>query len=67
MKGKIIVCNSTELGSIELDSIRETHAIGSIYLDDSVDYIVPDIVPLPATIIDTHLGNNLISYINSTK
>ncbi|KAK1396783.1 Subtilisin-like protease [Heracleum sosnowskyi] len=61
VKGKIVVCNS------QFVNIRETGALGSILVYDSVNYIVPEIVSLPGTSIDTQLGNKLISYINSTK
>ncbi|XP_074348967.1 subtilisin-like protease SBT4.4 [Apium graveolens] len=63
VKGKIVVCNSP----YQLIKIGETHGFGSIFISDSVEYNVPQVLSLPATIIDTQLGNKLISYINSTK
>ncbi|XP_011032221.1 PREDICTED: cucumisin-like isoform X1 [Populus euphratica] len=64
VKGKIVICNMTDT-SVTDEALR-ARALGSIMLNDTFDD-VSIVVPLPASSLNPHDSDLVMSYLKSTK
>lgn len=70
VKGKIVLCHNRDEGyspSDKLEEVKSKGGIGFILVDDNARTVAPKFKSFAAAVVTEKDGNEIFSYINSTR